>query len=176
MKKVIAALAFALASFTASASFIPLPGSLMPGVDTGTYGEQTCPPPVGCVEAGNTLLSFNVVNTPGTISLAFIGVLDPSSTGFYTFNVIVRDAALNILAAGMGSPSLLIPSFAVAIANGYTIDIAWTFTGDGTTQTASWGVIAATAASSVPEPGTLALVSLGLIGLAGVARKRKGVA
>ena len=109
------------------------------------------------------------------MSLAVIGVLDPSQSGAYTFsNLVVRDPFSNIIATGgPGSPSLLIPSFAVLIGNGYTIDIDWSFSGNGQTQTASWGIVAATAAAaSVPEPGSLALIGLGL-GLIGFVRRRR---
>ena len=43
------------------------------------------------------------------MSLAFIGVLDPSSTGFYSFDIEVFDPANVLIATGAGSPFLLIP-------------------------------------------------------------------
>jgi hypothetical protein len=164
MKKYVALLALAFASL-AQAALVQLdpPNTVTPGVDTGVYGEQTCPPPVGCVESGNTLLTFGVDTNPGSMSLAFFGVVDPSAGGAYSFDVEVRDPLSNLLAAGFGTPNLLIPSFNVLVANGYTIDIDWAFSGNGTAQTASWGVVAATSAQAVPEPGTLALMALALL-------------
>jgi len=168
----VAAVLLGMIPVTANADVVRIPGILVPGQDTGVYGEQTCPPPTGCVESGNTQLGFSIANNPGSMSLAFVGVVAPPGTGFYTFDVQVFDPMNNIIASGIGSPSLLIASFNVDLADNYYINIDWTFSGAGTAQTASWGVVAATSAAAVPEPGALALVGLGLIAV-GVTRRSK---
>lgn len=165
MKKLIAVLALALAS-VAYADIIPLPGSLTPGQDTGIFGLQTCPPgPAGCGESGNFVTSFLIDTVNGSMGLAFIGISQPPD-GLFSFVVDVFDPANVLIASGAGPAGLVISPFNVFIGGPYTIDVDWTYTaGTGTTQSASWGAVAATSAAQVPEPGSLALLGIGLLAM-----------
>jgi hypothetical protein len=173
MKKLIAALALAVAS-VAYADLIVLPGSLTPGQDTGIFGLQTCPPgPAGCGESGNLTTTFNIDTTDGSVGLAFIGISQPPD-GLFSFIVDVFDPLNVLIASGAGPAGLIIAPFNVFIGGPYTIDVDWTYTpGGSTTQSASWGGVAATSAAQVPEPNTLGLLGLALAGMGFVTLRRK---
>jgi len=173
MRKWLAIAALAFAS-VAQADFIPLPGSITPGQDTGIFGLQTCPPGApGCGNSGNLTVQFAIDTINGFMGLAFVGISQPPD-GLYSFIVSVFNPANVLIASGAGPQGLTISPFEVLIGGPYTISVDWTYTaGTGTTQSASWGAVAATSVTTVPEPGTLALVALGLIGVAGFTRRKE---
>lgn len=175
MKKYLAVALLAWASL-AQADFVPLPGSLTPGQDTGIFGQQTCPPgPVGCGESGNLVTTFMIDTVNGFMGLAFVGISQPPD-GLFSFVVQVFNPLNVLIASGAGPQGLTISPFAVFIGGPYTIDVDWTYTaGTGTTQSASWGGVAATSTDlALPEPGMLPLLGAGIIGLFFARRRKQG--
>ena len=115
LKHCIAMLALAFTATIAHADFIPLPGSLTPGQDTGIFGQQTCPPgPTGCGESGNLVTTFLIDTVNGFMGLAFVGISQPPD-GIFSFVVEVRDSLNNLIASGAGPQGLIISPFAVFI-------------------------------------------------------------
>jgi hypothetical protein len=133
----------------------------------------TCQPPRSIEETVTFTVNFV---TPGIENAsATASVTDAGSGTFSTFEWILLDPSLATIAHGSGFGTDQIPTdVAVGPGGDYQYRVHYVFNSGVNSSSVGWALVLTTGPSSgqVPEPATLALIAMGLLG-AGFARRRK---
>ncbi len=161
----VAALAFAGAAWANPVN--PGNTTLNPSAfETVSESEQVCPPPACANALINGPSSYTVTfTTPGLFGASITSSITGGGT-FTTLYFNFFDAANNLLFSGTN-----LVDYVVSAAL-YTIEVQYTFQGGPGSASARWSMPLTTGPRLLPEPGTLALLGLGL-GFLGFAQRRR---
>jgi hypothetical protein len=160
----------------------PLIGSpLDPGAsDVGFFNQKVCPTPVACPVnpafiGATTFIDFSIINTNGVmnISLTPSFTIDNGTNPWFFSYVVTNLTSSTVVATGLPQTPA---NFAVLAGNNYEIAVTWSLTPSPNTRitSASWTLTGTTGPDiPIPEPGTLALLGVGLLAGLGFSRRRK---
>lgn len=143
--------------------------------DNNFYFQSVC---TLCIKpkvySGPTAIQLQFTN-PGLLNSSGSWSNSALAGGTWAFSYEIRDSLNNLVggsAAVPGNTAEQVPADIAVLPGLYTVNVFWTFT-NRTSNSANWQLVFTTSPKpQVPEPGSLALLGLGVVSL-GMFRRRK---